>query len=93
MTANNDDAPLAEEPPANPVPVMDIGSTVWFGAVSVVLTMHKPDGSINIMNQISQITAPCKEAAIGAAITRAMKDLPGHQVHVVTSTKISLPNK
>jgi hypothetical protein len=36
MTANNDSISLAAEPPANPVPVMDIGSTALLGRIEVL---------------------------------------------------------
>jgi hypothetical protein len=67
------------------------GSALW--AVSVVLTLNKPDGKINIMNHLLANEASSRDEAVGKAIARAMETSPQHQVHCFTAVQIAEPNK
>ena len=64
MTANNDSFTLAAEPPADPVPVMGVGSGVLLG--SVILTLHNMKLDKNLEKKLreigSNLDAKIKEA-------------------------------
>lgn len=84
-----------EMKPAAPVEAPDGGRCAvesWFGAVSIVLTLHKENGRMNIWNELSQVRASTRDAAIGYAVREALKRNPGYQVHCLTATEFSPPN-
>lgn len=53
-------------------------------AVSVVLTQHKPDGNINILNNLREVRATSKDEAVGMALGEVTKRFPDHQIHCYT---------
>lgn len=85
---------MSTEQKPEPLPALAVaaGSPLW--AVSVVMIRHKPDGKMNIMNQLHRVKAANKDEATGCAIRTSMTELPEHSVHCVTALEFqSLENK
>lgn len=63
------------------------GSALW--AVSVVLTLHKPDGKLNVLNHLQRVRAANKDEAVGTAIRVSMGQCPEHQIHCYTALQFA----
>lgn len=62
-------------------------SALW--AVSVVLTLHKPDGKLNVLNHLQRVRAANKDEAVGTAIRVSMEQCPEHQLHCYTALQFA----
>lgn len=89
-------APDDQKPTAETCDLRSLGASHGWAewAVSVVLIRHKPDGGLNVMNDLQRVRARSEDEAKGRAIRVSMGRLPEHLLHCSTILKIAdVPNE